>query len=82
VGSSAHVLRMSLNIPDPHEVERRVREAGLTREEFLAKAGIHIATWNRWKRGAYEPRLASIRAVLNELEKLPESRSAAPSEAA
>jgi hypothetical protein len=57
---------MDLNLTIP-EIETRLREAGITVDEFCEKCEIDRATWQRWKRtddGRTTPRLDVWRRVV------------------
>lgn len=52
---------LSITIP---EIEDRLRRAGITVDEFCESAGVHRATWQRWKADKHAPRLTVWRRVV------------------
>lgn len=56
------------------EIETRANEAGITLSGLLILAGVHRATFWRWKTGRFAPRAASvdrIRGILNSYTRKP-----------
>jgi hypothetical protein len=51
------------------EIETRAAKIGLPIAAMLALAGINRATWWRWKTGKFQPRAASLKRILDILEK-------------
>ncbi|MGE0718522.1 MAG: helix-turn-helix domain-containing protein [Alphaproteobacteria bacterium] len=49
-------------------LEGRVRERGLSVDEFCKSAGINRATWTRWKSGKSSPQMRKWRAVCDALD--------------
>ena len=39
------------------DAEARAKELGLTAADLHAAAGVHRATWNRWRAGEFAPSL-------------------------
>lgn len=45
------------------QMEAALAEAGVARDDFLNKAQVHPATWNRWKAGKFEPNRSKWRGI-------------------
>ena len=52
------------------EIEAEVKAAGNSVADLLQIAGIHITTWNRWKRGAVGPTMTNWAKVEDARAKL------------
>jgi hypothetical protein len=62
---------MSSHPTDIASIEARLKAAGVTVDDFCKRAGIHRATWQRWKAQDNRPYLDTwqrVTAVLDELE--------------
>ena len=59
-----------MHIPDFKEMERKLVDHGVQQEAFLLEAGINRTTWERWKRGKFQPRLSSLQRAVSAVEKL------------
>jgi predicted transcriptional regulator len=68
---------------DPTEeakaVERRAAELKIKMADVLKRGGVHRATWDRWKSGAFEPQMKKWRRVTAALAQL-EAEAAPDSE--
>ncbi len=51
------------------EIESRAKAAGYTIAGVLILAGVNRATWWRWKTGKFQPRAASLKRILDILDK-------------
>jgi predicted transcriptional regulator len=51
------------------EIESRAKAAGRTIASILILAGVNRATFWRWKTGKFQPRAASLKRILDILEK-------------
>jgi len=47
----------------PRDAIRRLQRIDVTAKEWCERAEVSVSTWQRWQRGAHEPR-ASTRRVL------------------
>src|SRR6185312_12836186 len=50
------------------ELERRARPAGLTIKEMCSRAGVHPASFTRWKAGLNEPNMARYKRMVSVVE--------------
>jgi predicted transcriptional regulator len=55
---------------DFEEIDKRRREAGLTRLAVYRRAGVNGETWRRLARGANEPNLRTLRKLSDALDAL------------
>lgn len=55
------------------EAEARLSATGITVDEFCERAGIHRATWQRWKAGTTEPQMRTWRRIEEALPPEPEA---------
>lgn len=54
------------------EAEERAKRLGLTAADLHRAAGVHRATWNRWRAGSFAPSLAEwmrVQDVLSQRER-------------
>ena len=51
------------------EIESRAKAAGYTITGVLTLAGVNRATFWRWKTGRFQPRAASLKRILDILER-------------
>lgn len=69
-------MDLDLTIP---EIEARLREAGVSIDDFCKKICISRATWQRWKAHKTEPKLTDWKRVL---ANVPSPRNCANGQAA
>ncbi len=70
------ILRTMSVSEDIKAIEARADELGIEMKAVLAHAGVHRATWDRWKSGAFEPQMKKWRKVQEALDALQNSRAA------
>jgi hypothetical protein len=72
-----NIAHMSRSIAAIKDAEQKAAARGVKPAELHAAAGVHRATWNRWRQGIGGPNLDQL-AAIDELL----NRRSAPSEAA
>lgn len=68
--------------PEIIALEQTMASAGLALADVLSRSGVSITTWWRWKTGATEPRLATIRRIRNAVQDLTDVAALVKREAA
>gem|GEM_PF-1970588 len=58
------------------EVEKRAGAIALPMRDLLAEAGVHRATWDRWKAGSNAPNFKTWDGLLEALAKHEQARAA------
>lgn len=58
------------------EVEKRAEVIGLQMRDLLMEAGVHRATWDRWKAGSNAPNFKTWDGLLEVLTKHERARAA------
>jgi hypothetical protein len=59
------ILRSMMSIRDQITlIERRAEALGVEVRNILLRAGVHRATWDRWKSGSNGPRFSTWESVL------------------
>ncbi|MGE4079597.1 MAG: hypothetical protein AB7F22_29005 [Reyranella sp.] len=61
---------------DARALENRAKDEGIDMKEVLRLAGIHRATWDRWKAGSFGPQMRKWDAVVVALNTLMEAKAA------
>lgn len=58
------------------DIEIRANNAGSDIKAVLREAGVHRATWDRWKAGTTTPQLANLEKIIAILERIEAAKAA------